>query len=245
MKKSLIESNISNFIKDKLGIDLSNRIIMVTNQYELPMVFDRIISSKVLNQYLNRYGPMYVFKGKKNTYLGQHRKNEWFVVDERDSQVSEFDVMKDLGIEILGLSLNDLVSEYINESNKKNMNYVITESQLERLSQEIELEDSFYGSVEETNFVVGDLLTEAEYQGRKVKLGKIMQGDVKKFKVYVKNDKGNVVKVNFGFGGKSAHGKRMVIKKNNPARRKSFRARHHCESPGPRWKARYWACKTW
>jgi hypothetical protein len=137
------------------------------------------------------------------------------------------------------------VSEYINETNKKNMNYVITESQLERLSQEIELDDSFYGSVEETNFVVGDLLTEAEYKGRKVKLGKIMQGDVKKFKVYVKNDKGNVVKVNFGFGGKSAHGKRMVIKKNNPARRKSFRARHHCETPGPRWKSRYWACKTW
>jgi len=102
-----------------------------------------------------------------------------------------------------------------------------------------------YGSVEETDFVVGDLLTEAEYQGRKVQLGKIMQGDIKKFKVYVKNDKGNVVKVNFGFGGKSAHGKRMTIKKNNPARRKSFRARHHCENPGPRWKARYWACRTW
>lgn len=221
----LIESNISNFIKDKLGVDLSDRILMVTNQYELPMEFDWIISSKVLNQYLNRYGPMYVFEGKKNTYLGQPRKNKWFVVDKRDSEVSELDVMKDLGIEMLGLSLNDLVSEYINETNKKNMNYVITESQLERLSQEIELSDNFYGSVEETNFVVGDLLTEAEYKGRKVKLGKIMQGDVKKFKVYVKNDKGNVVKVNFGFGGKSAHGKRMVIKKNNPARRKSFRDR--------------------
>jgi hypothetical protein len=218
---------------------------MVTNQYELPMEFDWIISSKDLNQYLNRYGPMYVFEGKKNTYLGQPRKNKWFVVDKQDYEVSEFDVMKDLGIEMLGLSLNDLVSEYINETNKKSMNYVITESQLERLSQEIELADNFYGSVEETNFVVGDLLTEAEYKGRKVKLGKIMQGDVKKFKVYVKNDKGNVVKVNFGFGGKSAHGKRMVIKKNNPARRKSFRARHHCENPGPRWKARYWACKTW
>jgi D-Tyr-tRNAtyr deacylase len=88
-------------------------------------------------------------------------------------------------------------------------------------------------------------LNEAEYQGRKVQLGKIMQGDVKKFKVYVKNDKGNVVKVNFGFGGKSAKGKRMVIKKNNPQRRKSFRARHNCDNPGPRWKARYWACKTW
>jgi hypothetical protein len=90
-----------------------------------------------------------------------------------------------------------------------------------------------------------EFLNEAEYQGRKVKLGKIMQGDVKKFKVYVKNDKGKVVKVNFGFGGKSAKGKRMTIKKNNPQRRKSFRARHNCDNPGPRWKPRYWACRTW
>ena len=101
------------------------------------------------------------------------------------------------------------------------------------------------GSVQNTNYVVDDMLNEAEYQGRKVQLGKIMQGDIKKFKVYVKNDKGKVVKVNFGFGGKSAKGKRMVIKKNNPKRRKSFRARHNCENPGPRWKPRYWACKTW
>jgi hypothetical protein len=86
---------------------------------------------------------------------------------------------------------------------------------------------------------------EAEYQGRDVKLGKPMQGDVKKFKVYVKNPEGNVVKVNFGFGGTSAHGKRMVIKKNNPERRKSFRARMNCDSPGPRWKARYWSCRAW
>lgn len=90
-----------------------------------------------------------------------------------------------------------------------------------------------------------DYINEAEYQGRKVQLGKIMQGDIKKFKVYVKNDKGKVVKVNFGFGGKSAKGKRMTIKKNNPQRRKSFRARHNCDNPGPRWKPRYWACRTW
>jgi hypothetical protein len=102
-----------------------------------------------------------------------------------------------------------------------------------------------YGSVEETNFIIGDLITEAEYQGRKVQLGKIMQGDIKKFKVYVKNDKGKVVKVNFGFGGKSAKGKIMRIKKNNPERRRSFRARHNCDTPGPRWKPRYWACRTW
>ena len=241
MKKSLIESNISNFIKDKLGVDLSDRIHMVTNQYELPMVFDRVISSKVLNQYLNRYGPMYVFEGKKNTYLGrEHKKNEWFIVDERDSQVSEFDVMKDLGIEMLGLSLNDLVSEYINETTKKSMNYVITESQLERLSQEIELSDSFYGSVEETNFVVGDLLTEAEYQGRKVTLNKpfLTPNGPKKRSVYVKNEKGNVVKVNFGDPN-------MKIKSYSPKHRKSFRARHNCKNPGPKTSAKFWSCRQW
>jgi D-Tyr-tRNAtyr deacylase len=105
--------------------------------------------------------------------------------------------------------------------------------------------EDVHGTVEDTNFVSDDLINEAEYQGRKVQLGKIMQGDIKKFKVYVKNDKGKVVKVNFGFGGKSAKGKRMVIKKNNPERRKSFRARHNCDNPGPRWKPRYWACRTW
>ena len=79
---------------------------------------------------------------------------------------------------------------------------------------------------------------EAEYQGRNVKLNKPMRGDVKKFKVYVKNDKGNVIKVNFGDPN-------MKIKKSNPARRKSFRARHNCDNPGPKTKARYWSCRKW
>ena len=88
-------------------------------------------------------------------------------------------------------------------------------------------------------------LTEAKYRGRTVKLGKIMQGDIKKFKVYVKNNKGKVVKVNFGFGGKSAKGKRMNIKVKNPKRRAAYRARHNCDNPGPRWKANYWSCRKW
>lgn len=90
-----------------------------------------------------------------------------------------------------------------------------------------------------------DCLLEAKYHGRTVQLGKPMQGDIKKFKVYVKNPKGKVVKVNFGFGGSSAKGKRMVIKKNNPVRRKAYRARHHCDNPGPRHKANYWSCRKW
>lgn len=81
-------------------------------------------------------------------------------------------------------------------------------------------------------------LTEAEYRGRKVPLGKPMAGDVKKSKVYVRKPNGKVVKVEFG-------DKNMRIKKSNPKRRKSFRARHRCENPGPRWKARYWSCRAW
>jgi hypothetical protein len=84
-----------------------------------------------------------------------------------------------------------------------------------------------------------NLVSEAEYKGRKVPLNKPMQGDVKKFKVYVQDPQtGNVKKVNFGDPN-------MRIKKNDPERRKSFRARHNCDNPGPKTKARYWSCKKW
>jgi hypothetical protein len=93
-----------------------------------------------------------------------------------------------------------------------------------------------------TDELTGNLfsdLDEAEYRGRKVKLGKPMRGDVKKFKVYVRDPKTkNIKKVNFGDPN-------MRIKKSNPARRRSFRARHNCANPGPRTKARYWSCRKW
>ena len=98
--------------------------------------------------------------------------------------------------------------------------------------------DDFYEEFGVMWFNEDDEIDEAEYQGRKVKLGKPMAGDVKKFKVYVRNPKGNVVKVNFG-------DKKMRIKKSNPKRRRSFRARHNCDNPGPRHKARYWSCRKW
>jgi len=92
---------------------------------------------------------------------------------------------------------------------------------------------------QELNEADCDCLLEAKYQGRTVSLGKPMRGDSKKFKVYVKNPKtGKVVKVNFGQKG-------MSIKKNNPKRRSAFRARHNCDNPGPRTKARYWSCRKW
>ena len=95
----------------------------------------------------------------------------------------------------------------------------------------------------------GKGVTEAEYQGREVKLNKPTRGDVKKFKVYVKDPKtGNIKKVNFGHGGSSAKKagqKTMKIRKSNPKARKSFRARHNCDNPGPKTKARYWSCRKW
>ena len=96
---------------------------------------------------------------------------------------------------------------------------------------------------EEIRFFMDDLyeemVSEAEYHGHKVSLGKPMRGDVAKKKVYVKDPKtGNVKKINFGQKG-------VKIKKNNPARRKSFRARHNCKTAKDRTTARYWSCRAW
>ena len=99
--------------------------------------------------------------------------------------------------------------------------------------------DDFYNNYGDMWYNEDEIMDEAEYQGRKVKLGKPMRGDVKKFKVYVRDPKTkNIKKVNFGDPN-------MKIKKSNPARRRSFRARHNCDNPGPRTKARYWSCRKW
>ena len=99
--------------------------------------------------------------------------------------------------------------------------------------------DDFFEAYGDMWYNEDETLDEAEYRGRKVKLGKPMQGDVKKFKVFVRDPKTkNIKKVNFGDPN-------MRIKKSNPARRRSFRARHNCDNPGPRTKARYWSCRKW
>jgi len=108
---------------------------------------------------------------------------------------------------------------------------------IRNINEETYQGDDFYIQYGEISYDENNL-EEAEYQGREVKLGKPTKGDVKKFKVFVKNNKGNVVKVNFGDPN-------MTIKKHIPARRKSFRARHNCDDPGPRTMARYWSCKKW
>ena len=116
------------------------------------------------------------------------------------------------------------------EMNKQRLMEIIKE-EMEGVLQE--MENAYYDFLAE-----GETLEEAEYQGRKVTLNKPMRGDVKKSKVYVKNEKGNVVKVNFGDPN-------MKIRKSNPKARKSFRARHKCDEKKPKTSAGYWSCKAW
>ena len=116
------------------------------------------------------------------------------------------------------------------------INEILLESKLQEETYE---GNTFFEAYGEMWYNEDEQLDEAEYHGRKVPLGKPMRGDVKKFKVYVKDPStGNIKKVNFGDPN-------MRIKKSNPARRKSFRARHNCANPGPRTKARYWSCRNW
>ena len=94
---------------------------------------------------------------------------------------------------------------------------------------------------EECNLYENLVVEAAEYQGKKVKLNdpiRTSENPNKKFKVYVKNDQGNVVVVRFGDPN-------MEIKRDDPKRRKNFRARHGCDNPGPKWKAKYWSCYQW
>ena len=161
----------------------------------------------------------------------------------------EADVTTKLGKDLMRIRKNQMKKTTPSYKTKKNQGIMASIEESYGDSHEITLEDN-----EDFNDVFGVLgyslceqdTFEAEYQGRKVKLNKPMQGDVKKFKVYVKDPKtGNVKKVNFGHGGSSVKGKAMKIRKSNPKARKSFRARHNCDNPGPKTKARYWSCRKW
>jgi hypothetical protein len=155
--------------------------------------------------------------------------------DEQDNQVLRVELHRSLD-----QTEADELAESLNEKLKAMgiEEFDIEVSTDEELDEETYEEDDFNDAYDYMWFNEDETLDEAEYQGRKVPLGKPMRGDVKKFKVYVKKPNGNVVKVNFGDPN-------MRIKKYIPARRRSFRARHNCANPGPRHKARYWSCRKW
>lgn len=158
-------------------------------------------------------------------YSLEKQNDSYTVIIDTPFALTEQDI-KEVAMKLFELGLNDFELNATEEFDNVN---------------EITLEDNqdFHEYFGYPGYVDEEGVWEAEYQGRKVKLGKPMAGDVKKFKVYVRDPKtGNVKKVNFGQKG-------MKIKKSNPARRRSFRARHNCDNPGPRTKARYWSCRKW
>ena len=167
--------------------------------------------------------------------LFEDQTNYQIFEDEQGNQVLRVELHRALD-EIESDELAESLNEQLKELGLQEFDIEI--SMDEELDEESYEGDDFHHAYDVMWFNEDDALDEAEYRGRKVSLGKPMQGDVKKFKVYVKKPNGNVVKVNFGDPN-------MRIRKSNPARRRSFRARHNRANPGPRTKARYWSCRKW
>ena len=167
--------------------------------------------------------------------LFEDQTNYQIFEDEQGNQVLRVELHR-----ALDETESDELAESLNEQLKEMglEEFDIEVSTNEELDEETYEGDDFHSAYDVMWFNEDDALDEAEYRGRKVPLGKPMRGDVKKFKVYVRKPTGNIVKVNFGDPN-------MRIKKSNPARRRSFRARHNCANPGPRTKARYWSCRKW
>jgi hypothetical protein len=139
----------------------------------------------------------------------------------------------------MGMKVEKEHTDSHKEAVKIAMDHLVEDPEYYTKLQDMEVDEYCSACLAEYIREHANVLTEAEYQGRKVPLGKPMQGDVAKFKVYVKDPKtGNVKKVNFG-------DKSMKIKKSNPKRRKSFRARHKCHTAKDRTSARYWSCRAW
>jgi hypothetical protein len=136
MKYLINESQLKNIIKSNFGVDLTNKIHMVTNKWELPFEFEHI-NQRTLNNYLNKFGPMYVFEIGKKLYLGQNqgRKDGWTIVDTGDRIVSEFKFMKMIGIEYLGLSMDNLLDEYFKE---ESINEQVTDEPEDNMSKIIQ-----------------------------------------------------------------------------------------------------------
>jgi len=167
--------------------------------------------------------------------LFEDQTNYQIFEDEQGNQVLRVELHRALD-EIESDELAESLNEQLKEMGLEEFDIEVSTN--EQLDEETYEGDDFHSAYDVMWFNEDDALDEAEYRGRKVPLGKPMRGDVKKFKVYVRKPTGNIVKVNFGDPN-------MRIKKSNPARRRSFRARHNCANPGPRTKARYWSCRKW
>lgn len=113
MTVTLSDIRLKNYLKNKHGVDLTNRIDMVTNYHDLPMEFERSISPDILRRYLNRFGPIYFIKGRKRVFLTQDREIGWFCIDTRGFQFPLSEVYEEAGIpEYLAMKPNELYEIY-------------------------------------------------------------------------------------------------------------------------------------
>jgi hypothetical protein len=248
LKKKINESD-SPQIQDRFGLELGDFLIEM-NIVNLTQDGFVLEADEYAYNYLNKLG-----------YLDKEKINEAEIITEGPTKVVEIEDSEtgDL-IEVeIEYETYDGELDFVNTKVLNNPTKQLNQSELDQAEKELisllksraerdyddydrndyqnSREKEYYSKFPMHYAGLKDTL-EAKYQGREVPLGKPMQGDVKKSKVYVKGPKGNVVKVNFGDPN-------MRIKKSNPKRRKSFRARHNCANPGPRWKARYWSCRAW
>ena len=180
---------------------------------------------------------------KKMSGIKQHRDGD-YILEELDEGMKSTHVVVEPNGNVLGAASDEKGAKDMTVSNLRNVKGAkviklkrpISDKQVQRMLGRPFKESKLvkFNQFEELN-AWGEL-PEEDKSGKK--LNNPTRGDVKKYKVYVKNDKGNVVKVEFGDPN-------MSIKRDDPERRKSFRARHNCDNPGPKWKARYWSCKFW
>ena len=115
MKYIIKESQFKNLIKKYFKKDLSNNIEMITDYWDLPIEFRRLINKTVANHYLNAFGPMFLFNVNGEKYLAQDRIEKWVITDYGDTPISEDKLMNLLGIDTLGLSMQELIDAYIDE----------------------------------------------------------------------------------------------------------------------------------
>ena len=200
----------------------------MNKKVELKDIEEWATKEETINKYKERYGEEWQSKIEE-TYNTMFNK----VID-TNSNMQE-GRMKDIAIDLMSKEKGGLDAEEFERKYRKSKAEMRKE-----LGASEGFKMSFKKFAEEVNEwgILPSTITEAQYQGKTVTLNKPVRGGTKKFYVYVKNEKGNVIKLGFGDPN-------MEIKRDDPARRRSFRARHNCDNPGPKWKARYWSCKKW
>ena len=208
----------------------SNNLINVNakEKVELKDIEEWATKEETINKYKERYGEQWQSKIEE-TYEKMFSK----VID-TNSNMQE-GRMKEIAIDLMSKEKGGLDAEEFERKYRKSKAEMRKE-----LGGSEGFKMSFKEFAEEVNEwgILPSTITEAEYQGKKVKLNDPIRGGSKKFYVYVK-DGDKVKKVSFG----DTTG--LSIKRDDPARRKSFRARHNCDNPGPKTKARYWSCYQW